>query len=716
MIKQSIILALLVTTVYAQEGAFIKANKFYESKAYSDAIPKYESVIKRDKENDDALRKLADCYRLNNNTAKCEETYEILALTGKANGQDIVYYTQALMSNGKYTKAKEVLAISGSITNDKRIRSYSKALDQLDTYFKDSSYVKIKKENGLNSEDNDFAPVPYKDGIIFSSNRARNQWISQKHDWTNKGFNYLYFSKQEPDKSFEKPQSLFKRISTKYNDGPVSFSSDNNVMYFTRNNIEEGKVLTSSDKTIKLKIFSSMINPDGIPAQEISFKYNSNEYNCAHPTISFDGNTLIFSSDMPGTIGGMDLWSCTKQKDGTWNQPFNLGGSINTAGSEVFPYLHNEGKLYYSSNGLDGLGGLDIYEAIEFDGDWIINRNLNAPINSSGDDLGLTMDKTGKTGYFSSNRNNKNGDDDIYSFINNKPKKQPYKIQVKDSLTNSLLTSTLNIRNMKTGEITNITETNGEYNVNLFPNAEYEFVASSNTTYVPKRTILKTQETIRNIDVLLAKPNKAIQGYVYDKETKQPLANTAITINDISLTTDVKGFYKSDLLGTHAPYKIGASKKDYLSNLDYITLNEVSDNGTTADIYLDRVVIGKAIKIDNIYFDLSKYNIRRDAALELNKIVNILKENPSIIIELGSHTDCRSSDAFNMKLSDNRAKSSAAYIVSQGIDKKRITGKGYGETKPVSNCACEGTKLPACNEEQHQANRRTEFKIIGFLK
>lgn len=703
----------VVGSIFAQDGLLIKANKLFASHAYSDAIPKYESVLKRDKNNEEALRRLADCYRLNNNTEKAENLYEIIAVSGKAKGQDIVYYTQALMSNGKYSKAKEVLTIASSLSKDNRIASYSKALEQLDNYYRDSAFVKIKKEASLNSEDNDFAPAKYKDGIVFSSNRKRNQWISQQHDWTNKGFNYLYFSKQNDDKSFEKPESFSKEISTKYNDGPVSFTADGKEMYFTRNNIEDGKVLKSSDKTIKLKIFTSKIKEDGTIEEEVPFKYNSNEYNCAHPTLSADGNMLIFSSDMPGSIGGMDLWACTK-KNGEWGKPFNLSPTINSLGNEVFPYMHSDGKLYYSSNGLDGLGGLDIYSAVEFDGDWINNGNLNAPINSSADDLGFILDKSGKTGYFSSNRNNKNNDDDIYSFVNTKPRKQAYKIQLKDSLTKNLLASKLKIKDVQTGEEISLEQKNGEYTADLFPNKEYEFVGNSDK-YKQKKELIKPLETATNIDMLLAKAPKAIEGFVYDKATKKPLANATVVVNGQEFKTDDKGYYKTGLLNTKAPYKIGATQKDYLSNLDYVTVPDIDNLVGTTDIYLDKMEVNKAIKIDNIYFDLSKYEIRADAAKELSKLVGILKDNPKIIIELSSHTDCRSSKASNLSLSDKRAKSSAAYIISQGIDKKRITGKGYGESQLVNGCACEGPVKPTCSEEEHQANRRTEFKIVGFL-
>ncbi|MGL5889967.1 MAG: OmpA family protein, partial [Bacteroidia bacterium] len=215
-----------------------------------------------------------------------------------------------------------------------------------------------------------------------------------------------------------------------------------------------------------------------------------------------------------------------------------------------------------------------------------------------------------------------------------------------------------------------------------------------------------------------------VYGVITDKSTgNSPAEGATVIVTDVATgaklyetVTTAAGTYKTCNVEAGTTYRISVMKPGYFSKSEDVAIAATQKKDVEKNMEIDRIIVGKAIKIDNIYFDLSKWNIRPDAAKELDKIVKLMQENPDLVIELSSHTDCRSGAAFNMDLSDKRAKSSAQYIIDHGIDAKRITGKGYGETQLVNKCECEGTVRVACSEKEHQENRRTEFKVIGFIK
>jgi outer membrane protein OmpA-like peptidoglycan-associated protein/tetratricopeptide (TPR) repeat protein len=718
-IKNSLLASLLVFSLVAnaQNKSLTRANNLFDAKSYAEAIEKYEAVLKKNKGNSEALKKIADSYRLNNNSVKAEDYYSQLYTLKKATAEDVLNYAQALMNNGKYDKAKEIWA-SPLLAGDKRAANYSKSLENISTYYKDSASVKIKKEATLNSPDNDFSPFLLKGDLVFTSTRERTEWIREEHSWSNKVYNQIYIAKKE-GASFSKPKIFSKEYSSKYNDGPASFTADGKKMLFSVNSLTDNK-RRLKDELMPLQIYTSTQDADDNSYQGLEpFPFNNDAYNCAHPAISADGSMLVFSSDMPGSVGGMDLW-LSKMEGGKWGKPENLGDKINTAGNEVFPYLSIDGSLYFSSNGWGGLGGLDLYVAAGTAGKWNGASNMNAPFNSKMDDFGITMDKDGKTGYFSSNRANRNMNDDIYSFARNTVlTKKIYAVKVKDEESKALINSSLEVKDVKTGEITKLQKTDGLYSLELMPGEEYMLLTKADG-YIEKSE--KLTASSESTDILLKKDvNKnCITGIVLDKSNNnKPADDATVVIKDNSgakvfeTVTGLDGKYSKCDLDKEKTYTVTTSKKGgYFTKTEGLKVPATEVKTTE----LEKIVVGKAIKIDNIYFDLGKAAIRPDASNELNKTVLLLNDNPDIIVELSSHTDCRGSVASNLALSQARAKSSVEYIISKGIDKKRITGKGYGESQLTNNCPCEGAVKSTCSETEHQQNRRTEFKVTGFAK
>jgi len=359
------------------------------------------------------------------------------------------------------------------------------------------------------------------------------------------------------------------------------------------------------------------------------------------PSISPDGKTLYFASSRRGGKGGLDLYRTKMDENGKWGKVSNLGESINTAGDESFPSITEDGKLYFSSDGHPSLGGLDLFVASK-KGESTIVENLGTGINTVSDDFGLTW-KSPSEGYFSSNRAGGKGDDDIYFFRDGKNDPRIVKFN-----------------------------TNGK---------------------------------------AYAKDDKGIE---------TPLSSTNVKLLDdkgavvAETMTDADGNFHFDMEPSKN-YTFFVEKDQYLTKRDPFTTvgkspayDDLVQKETMIDLnhklVIDKIKMQQTFVVDNINYDYDKADVRPDAALELDKITQFLNDNPKITIELSSHTDSRGDDKYNMKLSQKRAETSKAYIVSKGIKAERITSKGYGESKPLI--------ADATTEEDFQKNRRTEFKII----
>jgi outer membrane protein OmpA-like peptidoglycan-associated protein len=372
------------------------------------------------------------------------------------------------------------------------------------------------------------------------------------------------------------------------------------------------------------------------------------------PALSADGRTLYFASNREGGFGGTDLYSATRDGRGRWGNVRNLGPKINSHGNEMFPYSAIDGSLYFSSDGHPGFGGLDLFRAERREGQ-IEVENMGSPINSNDDDFGLFLFSPTK-GFFTSNREGGEGDDDIYTFVNNDPDLK---------IVNYFLSGTT---------------------VTADDEGNETILANTAVKLFDKEDNLIAEEVTGREGTFIFR--------VYTEEDYYVLAE------------------KPDYLTTRLVFStVGKSiPKDSLTKL-------ITNTQFTIKIPLDKIVIDKAIVMENIYYDLDEDYIRPDAAIELDKLVAILKDNPEIKIELSSHTDSRQTADYNMDLSNRRAQSATNYIIEAGIDSDRITAKGYGESQLIISDE-QINRLPTIEEQEaaHQVNRRTEFKILEYVK
>lgn len=406
----TIILALTIwTTSFAQKK---KADKFYEKLRYAKAIPAYEKVVKSGKaDKQDAMIKLAECYRILNNYPKAELYYKEAIAIGKAPAEAYYNYGNVLKSNNKHSEAlSQYYTYLESKPTDKKAQNAIKSCQEIKYWESKPKEYAIVNIDAINTKRAEFCPTILNDKLIYVGEKVADIVDFQESSTNNQPYLNI-FSSDIKNNNVSKSKTFSKKLNTQFHDGPISFSSDGKTAFFTRVNYIVNK--RNKDFVNRAKIYISTVSGSSWN-KATSFAYNNDEYSCAHPTISTDGSTLYFASDMPGGYGGQDIWMC-KRNGESWDKPINLGVDINTSGDELFPHITKSNILYFSSNGLPGFGDLDIFSAKILEGKWLLNRNEGLFLNSTADDFGIVF-QNDSTGYFSSNREGGKGGDDIYSF------------------------------------------------------------------------------------------------------------------------------------------------------------------------------------------------------------------------------------------------------------------------------------------------------------
>ncbi len=624
---------LILSVAFFSQSIFAQnmksAKKDYEDYAFISAIENYKSLIKKGYTEASIYEHLGNANYFNANYKEAAQWYQkLLELEKEFLPKDYYYrYAQCLKSIGNY--AKSDVEMDKYIIATKEIRG--------NNYRNNKNYLKKIKERTesysiskmkINSSGSDFAPSFYKDQLVFASAKDTGMATRRTHEWNNQGFLDIYSIPLENNTNITKKFS--RKINTKLHESTSVFTNDGTTMYFTRNNYNNGKINKDNNGVVRLKIFvAKFIEDEWREIRELPF--NSDSYSVAHPALSVNEEKLYFASDMPGSIGGADIFYVLINADGSYGDPVNIGSHINTESRETFPFISKNNQLYFSSDGHPGLGGLDVFStAIEQDNAKV--KNLGLPINGSQDDFTFIMDSETNNGYFSSNRD---GSDDIY-------KVKQLDVDNCDGTINLLVTD----YGGKPLPFTEVTISDGEGNV------------------VEKGT------------------TEADGVYVFSSSCKKT--------NYVFIGT--KENYEEAIV-------VGVFEPDVTNDIVLRLPNITFEIGTD---------LKKELSIDKIYFDLNRHFLRDKSKMDLDIIIRYLELNPSVTIEIRSHTDSRSGDEYNLRLSHKRAKSTANYIIETGITKDRVSYRGYGEIELINKCG----NLDKCSEEDHQLNRRSEFIII----
>ncbi|NNC95356.1 MAG: OmpA family protein [Chitinophagales bacterium] len=702
----------------AQKGLIARGDRKFQKFDFLQAAEIYKKAVEKYPESAQANAKLADCYRLMNDLEQAELYYALVVEEPGADPMSQLYFAQSLRSNGKYDVAKEFFETYSELNPaDQSGKKIAETMELVKLMAEPNPLYQVELLS-FNTAASEFSPAFYGDGIVFASNRAKEFFIKRLDLRTQNKFLQLFKVDKDESGKFKNPQFFEgKSVNGKYHEGPVAFNRNESEALLTRSNYTSGREVKGVDKTVHLKLFtiSYSSTDDQWGGIKEAVPFNSNNYSVGHPTVSQDGQWLYFMSDMPGGYGSTDIY-VSKLTAGVWGTPVNLGPEVNTSGHEMFPFIGADNMLYFASSGHPGLGGLDMYTSELIDNRWTRVANMGAPINSNKDDFGIIVDETGKAGYFTSNRDGGFGDDDIYAFS-----KQGVLITgvVFDPRTDEPVSNAF--VELEDGRSV-LTDTEGGFKFNMEPNNKY-IVSASKEEYLPEEMSVNVSNTPAFIKIPIQKDlGIVLEVVVQDKVSKEKLRDALVVLKNsatgqvVECKTNGEGLCVFPL-EENASYQITGSKDLPDPNKNYLTISTSFSSagrksGSTifAVIDLEMVEKGVAIKIDNIYYDLNKWFIRPDAAIELDKIVKIMTDNPTMRIELSSHTDSRGSDKYNKDLSAKRAQSAVEYILGNGIADNRIVSAGYGEERLVNNCS-NGVQ---CSEELHQDNRRTEFKILQF--
>ncbi len=709
----TLFLLLCTILVHAQKR---EADEQFRLYRYAEAIPLYEKYISKNQGDYDANSKLATAFKLTNNIDKAIEVYKYMVQLPESKPDDLLQLVQLLQIVQKQADARQYAhqyqqRVPGEKANT--------LIESLDNYVK---YMSTADEYKLTNKTSQYpfsvlSVYPLTDKLVVTAENRKGK----SNKWTGRSFTDLYLT----DASFSNLDPYATELMTEYDDGIATFTQQAQNVYITsanKNTVHEEQV-----NTRKLMIRTGKLEA-GKWLETQDFPYNADGYNTAHPTISQDGNLLVFASDMPGGKGGMDLYYCTRQ-GATWAQPKNIS-NLNTFGNEIFPVFQDNTTLIFSSNGLPGLGGLDMYKSewngIGFTG----SQNMQAPLNSSFDDYGLISLDDMQSGYLTSNRSGNPQVDNVYYFSKQaknvaspvSAKGTSLNIKVLDKYTLTPLPYVAVTIKDKNGNTLHkgLTDENGTVIIEEIPKNSYQIQGLLNDVTTTIATVEENEfdgkQEIKK-ELLHNDPRFTMKGIVINAKTNKPIEGVTVTClnkthnftRTIITGTDGVFFFqleqKSDfsVYGKKSGWLSSETAEETTKGLDrskelYVKLSLMLQQPTSNDV----------IRLDKIYYDYDKCNIKPASAVELDRLVTLLNDFSDMQIELSSHTDSRGSDAYNDKLSQCRADAAVQYLLNKGISSNRLQAKGYGETRLVNKCA---NGIP-CSEDMHQQNRRTEFKII----
>ncbi len=605
--------------ILAQKPTLKKADKLFAQKSYVEAAKMYQAL----ESNAHILQNLGDSYYYNHRMDLARSPYTFLFTEYRDSIKPEVYFrfAQTLRALKNYEKADEIMAEYLGYEIDTR-----KFIDNLNNIV---PYVYQLKRMTSSNASGDFGISFYGDKVVFSSPRNTENPI---YKWNDKPYLDLYQATIDKDDQLSDIKPFSDEINTKTHESNATFSTDGKTMYFSRTNDKRVKI--GEEKIATVKIFKAEL-VEGVWTNVEETPFSSDMFSVQHPFLNSDNTKLYFASDMPGGYGSFDIYSVDIIGD-SFGEPVNLGETINTPHREQFPFVDEQGTLYFSSDDHQGMGGLDIFMSQFRSEEYIKPLNLGETINSEADDFGFVLKKDSDKGYLASNRE---GSDNLYAFTR------------KDN--------------------------------------ERRFI---------------------------------VEGDVRDKHTKELLPGTTVTLydeNDVLVGQMVVGSSAEYVFNTtpNTKYKIEGHRALYIPTIEEFSTDddgrivfsielEIESYDDAEDIVVTKDDGYVYIELENIYFDLNKSDIKPQAARTLNVLVDLLNKYPRMEIQLGAHTDSRASEEYNLRLSNRRANSALEYLVENGINRKRLRAKGYGETKPLVDCGGN------CSEEEHSINRRVEFQIL----
>jgi len=685
--------------VLAQSKWSIKAKQSFAHKKYAETIQIIQKIPTHDLTVNER-EMMAESYRQTHNYEMALITYDKLDQDGLIKDSTYLSFAEVLESNGQYAKASIYYTLYNENHPNHQISSNHKTNHKnIDNYIYNND-VQIESFE-LNTNENDLVGFIKDNNLIMISGGYSTS--NKKYKWDNQHFLNYYTCTTVSGKL--KAEPIIHQLKSKRHEGPGFYDSISKTLYFTKNapihhSIKEHEVLSN------LKIYSSTYDGEKwLHVEELPI--NHEEFSTGHPTGLPGNNFLIYSNNKTEGYGEADLYIIYKSEKG-WSEPENLGEDVNTENQELFPFLLNDSTLYFASNGHNGFGGLDLFKAHLKNGRPTTIQNLGHGFNTPKDDFGIVyINSLGNEGYFSSDRTGGIGGSDIYTFKN--AIASPV-LKVVNEYGQSL--------GQKSGEIiiqdsiiNFITNENGVSQIPITNqnNINVKVTAEGYQPFDEKLDLPDSKDTVL-ITLHPLESHTEIRGLIIDEDNHNPVADVKVQLDlDTASyidTTNNNGEFNF-IVPKEDKYTITFYKKGYLTTT-------TSPEGHKKNIIISKPLTaineGMFLNIENIYYDFNEDYITYQAEPILDSLANIMHLNPSLEIEVSSHTDSRGSLAHNEDLSLRRAKSVIDYLKTKQIKVSRLSLKYYGESKLSNDCG-DGVD---CDEIYHSSNRRTEFRIIRF--
>lgn len=731
-----ILMSLLSVGLLAQTAHQKRGDRHYSNYSYAQAINSYNKIKVKPIE---VKRNLASSYYHLSDFKASESWSKEVVETSGYRAEDAYNYAYILRINKSYEESEQWMSKYYELNSkDSRGATVLNNKGKYKQLQEDVRRFEIKNLY-MNTSSQEFGPNYYKENmIVFSS--SRNGSKSRLWGGNNKPFLNFYKGERQEDLELEKIKQFYRKKNKKWHEGPVSFDESGTYMAFTTNNYEG----TSANDIKKLMLFTSEYK-DGKWSEGKSVPFNSSEYSVGQASLSPDGKTMYFTSDMPGGYGGTDIYKSVREGD-TWSVPVNLGPTVNTEGKEMFPFIDYDGKtLFYASDGHYGLGGLDLFMSSVRGDNYGKARNLGAPINTSYDDFALIIDKDYKTGYFSSNRPEGHGDDDIYSFKMLKPFGKSLRGVAKNSETGEVLSNVEVSLYDKNGDLIDKVKTDsegrydflvddasevfglkferdgellGEMPVKLGKGQEEAVITFDEKVFAKSKLwvkVLSEQGALSNVKCII-KPCEGKEevyytdaGGAFSKSIYKKVGEQEC----FSIRYEKAGYESKEVAYNFSLDRVGQynieEQLNSIGAFSSTSKTEGSIEGGASQVSSGVSTGSREVDYLNDYkvdFSTGSYSLTESNKRELDKIVTELTSNPDMAIEIRVHTDCVGTKKSNQLLSNNRAKEIANYLRSRVSNPSRIKSKGYGATQPLVDCDC-SIKEANC----HKENRRTEFKV-----
>lgn len=730
----TLIACILLFGVNAQEYKIKYATDLSRQYRYTESLPVWEELasktIKSSSPDWTILRNTVEAAYMSENYKKATTWSAVLTSKGKSVASDWIRYINSMCYMGQTQRVSGILdtAIS-KIGLDTALLARKTGIHLFNQYLSDTSEYSIRLYK-KGSKGEEYGAFPYeKGGVLFVTNEYNSKSLNKQYPRTGQFYTDIawYDSTKASQifKIYEKPfwtnfiyKNRWRDIKqTNGHDGPISFNPSKDLMFLTSN--FEQKDIEGKMKYSRLK--QRVFKVDGSAYTEFDFPFNSIQYSTGHATMDAKG-TVYFVSNRPGsmiksisgtdTTFSSDIWKTMfDAENDEWTEPVNLGPTVNTTEDEMFPFISNLGILYFSSYGWNSIGGLDIFMS-ELDGS--NPEHIGAPLNSNADDFAYYVDEETGKGYFSSNR--EQFKDRIYAF--NKPVfKADLMVELKDCKGKVLKNQTIKIIDLKNQELFSLkTDKNGKTEaLDLRKNHEYKIWYTGDKNMTADSASFKATLPISDVVSLSSFFKQYTSSVKVVDQNKIPLSDVRLNIYKHNGTIQK---LNTSMNGTYSWKNEGAERVDSIvANLinheDASITIPATISGNCVDTVSYTVTLldkqdSEYIRLDLILYNFDKYFLRPEGKIELDKLVKYMKAHPDLKVELSSHTDSRGSDKYNLKLSNQRAQSCVDYIVAQGISKKLISAKGYGETKLLNKCK----NGVWCSVDDHQMNRRTELKLI----